>query len=224
MWNPKKYHTVLDSVKKEGTILHQKVTTKEQIYEALGKELGYSTETVKSWGRPTSNGPTENDVIAYIEKILGVSENELGRRSEKIMNVTKPNIQSTISDFNKKLIYDCYKEMKDYLHSDDVESEDRFCEMYNNISKCEIAVPAELFKKIDQFVDDNLAPIVYDRKETFKSCYTEDIGSFNEDGVFCTRDEESTHKLCMNFMLVLFNIEQKVEDFAKTDLSPYLLG
>jgi len=224
MWNPKKYSKILDGVRKEGTILHQKVTTKEQIYEALGNELGYSAETVKSWGRPTSNGPTENDVIAQIEKILGVSENELGRRTDKIMNVTKSKNQGTISDFNKKIIYDCYNEMKEYLHSDDVESEDRFSKMYNNILKCEIAIPAELFKKIKLFIDSNLAPIIYESDETFKSCYTEDIGSFNKDGVFCPHDEESTHKLCINFMLVLFNIEQKVDDFAKNDLSPYLLG
>ena len=223
MWNPQKYSMLLDEVKKEGMVLHQKVTTKEQIYEVLGTELGYSVETVKSWGRPTSNGPTENEIIAQLEKILEVPEKELGRRTDKLMNIAKPKSQSTISDFNKKVIYDCYKEMKEYLHSDDVESEDRFTEMYNNILQCEIAMPAELFEKIKLFVDSNLAPIVYESNKIFKSCYTDGIGSFNEDGVFCPHDEESTRKFCINFMLVLFNIEQKVDDFAKNNFSPYLL-
>ena len=97
MWNPETFQKVLNIVVQEGTIigLNKKVTTKEQIYEALGTKLGLEPGTVKRWSNPKSNGPGDNAYIVELEKLLGLSKGKLGRR-EEIVTVKKIKSQSII--------------------------------------------------------------------------------------------------------------------------------
>lgn len=128
-----------------------------------------------------------------------------------------------LTDFNKNAIFECYKLMKDYLHDDEVESEKCFSKMSEEVDKLKIAIPQEIYGKIDQFIGDNLAPIVYEPEETFKECYSDDIGFYNDRGQWEIRDDEGMKNLCKAFILKLFDIEDELEEFAMKELHPLLV-
>ena len=157
-----------------------------------------------------------------LEKVLGIAEGELGRKGLGKMKENKT--ENKLTDFNKQAIHSCYMLMKDYIHSDDVESEDCFADMCAEVEKYKIAIPEEIYAAIQKCIDECLAPIIYEERDTFARCYTDDIGFFTDDGVWQTRDEEGTKKFCMYFMLTLTEIEQKVDMFAMETLHPVLIA
>ena len=91
------------------------------------------------------------------------------------------------------------------------------------VEKYKIAIPSELYNKIDAFISKNLAPIVYDCKSTFSACTTDEIGFYNEDGSFVVRDDDGLKKMCCAFLGKLFDIEDALDKFAMEELQPWLL-
>lgn len=56
-----------------------------------------------------------------------------------------------------------------------------------------------------------------------ESCYTEDIGTFEEDNLFHIKSEEGARQLAANFWETLYEIEARVEEFGREVLRPYLV-
>lgn len=129
----------------------------------------------------------------------------------------------TLSELSKKAIMECYSLMKDYLHDEDSESVDCFLKLRNNISKLEIAIPVPIYKEIYRFLFQELGPIALNTIETFESCYTEDIGAFEEDNLFHIKSEEGARQMAANFWETLYEIEARVEEFGRAVLRPYLI-
>lgn len=127
-----------------------------------------------------------------------------------------------LTEFSKNAVWECYKLMKDYLHDDEVESQKCFSKMFEEIDKLKIAIPKEVYRKIEQFMDDKLAPIVFEPKETFRGCYSDDIGFYNDKGQWEIRDDEGMKNLCRTFMLKLMDIEDELDAFAMEELHPLL--
>lgn len=127
-----------------------------------------------------------------------------------------------LNDFSKRAVWKCYKLMKNYLH-DEVESESCFAAMFQEIDKLKIAIPEVIYKRITQFMDDNLAPIVYEPEETFSACYSDEVGFYNTEGRWEIRDEEGMKKLCKEFMLKLMETEDELDEFAMKELYPLLV-
>lgn len=221
MWNEKFYKVALRKIKDEGFINKQPVNTLEDIYEVLSKILNYSADTIKGWGRPKSTGPMDVELYARLEELLCVPAGSLSKEKEETeeVKVQKP----MLSDFNKNVILHCYEIMKDYLHDEEMENENCFSDMYAEIEKLRIAIPQDVYDKICTFIDENLAPIIYERIETFSECYTEKIGFFNEDGVWQVKTEEGMKEMCMAFLMKTMEIEQHLDEFAMTELHPLLV-
>ena len=127
------------------------------------------------------------------------------------------------SQITKKSILKCFKLMKEYITSEDVEEMDAFEKMVSKVDKLLPAIPEELFAQIKEFISDKLAPIVYERDTTFSACYTDDIGHF-EDGTFIVNDDiECLIEMLGNFMEIIFNIDNELDEFGRTVLQPYLI-
>lgn len=222
MWDVKKYKGLINTIKENGSFMENNVTTKEQIYELIGKTIHVDAGTAKSWGRPSSNGPGSNDLLIELEKALGIAEGLLGRKEYKEMKEDKQKIKLT--DFNKQAIHSCYMLMKDYIHSDKVENEDYFADMCAEVGKYKIAIPEKIYEAIQKCIDEYLAPIVYEYHDTFAKCFTDDIGFMGDDGIWHVRDEEGVKKTCMYFIMTIIEIEENVDKFAMETLYPVLIA
>lgn len=113
--------------------------------------------------------------------------------------------------------------MKDYLHDDNMEDEDCFSRMWCEVQKYRILIPYEIFTKVNDFIDQNLAPIIYENESTYAACYTDEIGHYNDEGIWEVKSEEALKQMCMNFLLKNIEIEEALDRFAIKELHPYLV-
>lgn len=129
-----------------------------------------------------------------------------------------------VSETTRKAILDCYAAMKDYLHDDNVDNGDCLVELKRKISKNEIAIPASIYERIQDFIKEELDPIIDSPRTVFETCYTEKIGSFDENNeLFIIESEEGAELMAINFFLTIFKIEERLEMFGREVLRPYLL-
>ena len=226
MWDSKKFSEILKGLRGKEW-MGEVITTKDQIYEIISDQLESEVypETIKKWQGPNSKGPRNNEMIEKLEKILELPSGSLGKKEEK--NMTKPSIKVTtgLTDFSKNAVFNCYSLMKDYLLGDEVESEDAFCKMDAEIDKYKICIPVHIFNSIKDFINERIAPIVYDPDTVFKNCYTDDIGTYDEESeTFVIKDEEGTMKMMMYFMDAIIEIEKDLDNFAMETLFPLLVA
>ena len=221
MWNVKAYKKALQEIKESGKFNGKQIKTKEEIYKELAQLIYQQYDTIKSWTRPTSGGPGDDSIRMDLEKALGVPEGAFVTNTDSKRGETMQAVRLT--DFNKNAILRCYELMKDYLHDDQMEHEECFSQMFTEIEKQRIAIPGEVYEKICQFIDETLAPIVYEREETYPECYSDDIGFYNEEGIWEVRDEESLKRMCMAFIMRTMEIEQALDKFAMDELHPLLV-
>lgn len=219
-WDVKKYKSILSAIKINGTFNGRSVNSLEDIYDIISQSINVSIDTAKSWGRPTSTGPKDEDVLRDLEKLLGVKINSFSSTAEK---ETIPDMSEIkLSDFNKQAIYKMYDLMKNYLH-DEYDNEETFSTMWSEIQKLQLIVPDELYMKVSDFIDNNLAPIVYDTKQTFSNCFTDEIGFYNDEGIWQIRNEETLKQMSININIKIIEIEESLDSFAMKELRPYLM-
>lgn len=221
MWNRKLYLSTLDCIVKQGEFKGQKVATKQKLYDLLSEQIHAGSDAIKSWTREKSNGPGDDDLREALEEALALPIGAL-YISKKTMNGGN-SMNITLTDFCKKNVMDCYGIMKAYIRSDDMESAECFTEMCLEIDKRKVGMPKIIFDKIEAFVNENLAPIIYEREDVFAECYSEKLGRFDEDGTFCLISEEATYQFIINFMKKLAEIEELLEKFGMEELHPYLV-
>lgn len=219
-WDVKKYKNILSAIKINGTFNGESVKSLEDIYDIISRSINVSFNTAKSWGRPTSTGPGDEYVLRDLEKLLGVGINSFSSTAETGTMTDMSDIK--LSDFNKQAIYKMYELMKNYLH-DEYDNEETFSKMWSEIQKLQLIVPDELYMKVSDFIDNNLAPIVYDTKHTFLNCFTDEIGFYNEEGIWQVRSEEALKKMSININIKIIEIEESLDSFAMNELRPYLM-
>lgn len=219
-WDEKKYKIILDTIKNNGSLNGKPVKSKEDIYEIIKENIFVSIETAKSWGRLFSSGPKDEKTIRDLEKLLGVEINSFNTSVEKDPIIDMSDIK--LSDFNKQAIYKMYELMKDYLH-DEYDNEETFNNMWSEVQKLQLIVPDEVYKKVSDFIDNSLAPIVYEQEKVFSNCFTDEIGYYTEEGSWKIRDEEAFKKMALNINIKIIEIEESLDSFAMKELRPYLM-
>lgn len=222
MWSVEKYRALIKAAKKSGMFKNRKVKTEDDVLTIIAEELHFSPETTKSWLRINSPGPRDNETIAKLERLFSLLDGSLGRREEKSPKAKKMVIK--MGDFNKHAVLCCYQAMKEYLHSDDVENEERLAVMCQTVDTYKVAIPEEIFEEIQKCINEFLDPIVYDSQNTFAQCYTDEIGSWGDDGTWHIKSEEGTMKFCANYMIRLVEIEERIDRFAMATLYPVLIS
>lgn len=221
MWDTEKYKKILNQLKKEGNFHGHAIKSKEDIYYEIAELIHVSYDAAKSWTRPSSTGPRDEEMVRELEKVFGLQPHSLEKKMQEGEN--KKMTEIVLSDITKNAIFKCYEAMKNYLHDDEMESEDCFCKMYSEVEKYRIMMPTSFFDKISDFIDKNLAPIVYEPEKVYADCYTDEIGYFDKKGTWVIKDEEGTKNMIMNFMVKNVEIEQQLDDFAMKELHPYLV-
>jgi hypothetical protein len=220
MWNVQKYKEVIRRTAKDEIFTNdngKKIKTREELYCYLGQKLYMNHETVKSWSRVNSKGPGEENVKAKLETLLGVSfdDNEKEREEENIMVV--------YSEFVKGNIMGMYNVVRDYITEGELESEELYCEMCSKMDAFKIGVPKKIYELIKGFVDKELDPIIYDN-EYWADLHSSELGSFNEEGIFCLKDENATRMQIGRFLEKVFQIEKRFEEFGMKELYPILVS
>ena len=222
MWNSKKYSELIKNIKENcgGELYGMDIRTKEHVYQAIAKEIHANNQTLKSWTRKSSNGPGDRDLEKELMLILGLGPNALRKQSDKEMENMPA---SNLTDFNKSAILRCYKYIKQYLHNDDIENEECFAAMLSSVESEKIAIPNNIFNKFDIFIDKYIAPIIYENEIVFKNCYTDDIGYYDEKGMWVLKNKECTLKFCSRFLEAIFEIEKSLDEFAMKEIHLYLI-
>ena len=144
MWDNQLFSRVVGQAAKKGMI--GGCGTKTEIYDYLYENFHLaSIETIKSWTRPTNTtGPRDWETKEKLKEIFGVC-------FEREDVASKKEEGYTMNEFSRQQIMECYSLMKDYVTSDEVESEDAYCEMRYQLEKKKIAIPHIIFEKILAF-------------------------------------------------------------------------
>lgn len=125
--------------------------------------------------------------------------------------------------FSKQCLFDCYTLMKDCVNPEHIEDEDFIGSAFSKIEGYKIALPTDIYSHIDNFIRENLYPIV-DDPDFFSSTTLPEYGSFDEEsGSFVVNSEESLKKIMISFFQISIDMERKVDDFAMKHLRPYLI-
>ena len=222
-WDVKKYNRVLNKIKEDGTLNGTPIKSKEAIYNLIASTIFVSRHTAKDWIRPTSPGPGDQETVRALEKMLGIPSHSLSLSTEAEKEDISEMAVNTLTDANKQALFKMYELMKEYLHDDNLEYEDCFSHMWYEIQKYRILVPNELFSIINDFIDNYLAPIIYEPEITYAACYTDEIGNYNDEGAWVVKSEEARKQMCINFMLKNIEIEEALDRFAVKELQPYLI-
>lgn len=127
-----------------------------------------------------------------------------------------------ITDFTKQCIYDCYVLMKKCVNFEHIEDSEFILSTFEQINLYKIALPPELSKHIEYFVEKTLHPIVDDR-EFFSTTRKPEYGEYNEDGYFEINSERSLELIMCEMLKICIDLEHKVDSFAEKYLTPYLL-
>lgn len=102
------------------------------------------------------------------------------------------------SDYTKNNIEKCFNLMLQYVDVASIESEEAYCNMRVNIRKMQIVIPEDIYEKINTFADDFLAPIIYE-EGYWDFLEKGELGSYDESGSFCLKDEQSTKNIVAFF-------------------------
>ena len=121
-----------------------------------------------------------------------------------------------LSDFSKRNVMACYGLMKDFMH-DNVESEENYANLLLGLEKLRIGIPEEIYAKIIKFVDEELAPLVYESDKVFAVC--DKVKAEMKKDI----KEEDIVKIAAPYLDILFNVEEKLDDFGMKELHPYLV-
>ena len=130
--------------------------------------------------------------------------------------------EKQVSDFAKGLILENNIKIKDFIRNFKGGQGDKedFGNLCLAIDCNKLGIPTEIQKKIDDFIEKALAPMVYEHDTVFSEARY--IGTMI-DGVQHIDSEEDAKKMCVAFIRVLLEIEKQWDDFVEEELKPYLV-
>ena len=127
-----------------------------------------------------------------------------------------------ITDFTTRCVYDCYVLMKKCVDFEHIEDSEFVLSTFKQIGQYKIALPPELNKHIEQFLEKTLHPII-DDNEFFSAITKPEYGTYNEKGHFEINSERSLELMVCEMLKICIELERKVDSFAEQYLAPYLL-
>lgn len=135
------------------------------------------------------------------------------------MNVQKRN---EINDFTRQLLMEDNKLVKSFIRNFEggQGDEENFENLIFEINCNKLGIPAEIQAKIDNFIDANLEPMVYESDTVFAK--SRSAGRI-VDGVQRIDTEEDTVKMITGFYEVLSDVESKWDKFTEEELKPYIV-
>lgn len=132
-------------------------------------------------------------------------------------------MQKKYSDFTKGCILKCYEFMSSYLSGLVVDSnsikevETRYWKMRFEVESMKVAVPDDLYKKIENFIDTEIEPLINWNGDIFVY--------FTEDGHLSIKvaDPYDKEEEGFAFCSTVMGMKSKLEDFAMKELHPVMV-
>lgn len=127
-------------------------------------------------------------------------------KEEEMLKVSK--------EFTVEKVYDFYVSIKEYLASEEVLQEEAFCEKVGEkLRNLVPIVPANLYRKIEDFVEENIEVITslpdkaFSRYSEMRNKYPNGVGS-----------AEDFEEYQLSFVLDLMKIESYTDNFFKNEV------
>ena len=143
-----------------GNLCGKEVRSLDDINSIIAEQLGYDKDTVRKWRYYNSTGPGDTTIIHKLESLLNCKLYELSAKESN-------DISKEYTEYAKANINQGYILMKDYITSEDVDSEDYFECFLRNFEKLRACIPTEVFVKMEDFVHQNFEPIIYQPEKIF---------------------------------------------------------
>lgn len=131
-------------------------------------------------------------------------------------------MKTNYSDFTKKNILKCFDKMLKCVERQNIQNEDVYSKMRITLKKRQVALPKDVYKKMNDFADENLKPIIFDR-DYWKVLDKEEWGFYDENGVYHLKNTEARVEHCKMFEKMIFDIQNKVTEFGMKELYPILV-
>lgn len=127
-----------------------------------------------------------------------------------------------INDFTKQLLMEDNKLIKSFIRNYEggQGDEENFENLIFEINCNKLGIPTEIQAKINNFIEANLEPMVYEADTVFAK--SRSAGRI-VDGVQHIDTEEDTVKMIAGFYEVLTDVESKWDKFTEEELKPYIV-
>lgn len=96
----------------------------------------------------------------------------------------------------------------------------RLADLSAEIDKLKLAIPPEIYKKIESFIKEEFSPMVYEYERVFETLHKKEYGEYDENHTFCVKGEEEMQKIIMEYFKILLSVDEKLEKFASEELAP----
>lgn len=115
--------------------------------------------------------------------------------------------------FTEIAILACYNHLKDCFRFEILEDKEYICKKICLIRTCEEEIPSQIFAQIENFILENIYPLLFD--DDYFSFYTgPEFGYYDENGIFCFLSDEIFEKAVRLRKLHVFELNELLDDFA----------
>lgn len=111
----------------------------------------------------------------------------------------------------------CYKLLKECVCFENIENRELICNKLNEIRAYRSHMSAELYSRLEEFIEDVIKPIVFDA-DYFSFLRKEEFGSLDKDGHFVINSESSLENIIFLMYHHTLDLNQKVDEFASNSL------
>ena len=212
MWNRQKFKDTCDKIVTDQHEFNgNPIFSRECLYEYLESEIHVNKETIKRWTQTGSKGPRNLEDLRKIEEVFEMEFWESEKDTAKKIRC---------SELGKENIQKCYELLKDHIASMEVEDEQRLADLTSEIDKLKLAIPPEIYEKIEIFIKEEFFPMVYEYERVFEALHKKEYGEYDENHTFCVKREEEMQKIIMEYFKILLSVDEKLEKFASEELAP----
>lgn len=199
-FNVEKFNEVCERIKETGKFEGTPVFSKTDVYGEIADRIYSTQNTVAKWACKNSKGPRDKDTAMALQNLLKEDFwEEDGYMPKKYSSITKNGIVAI------------YGLVEQYFAEDDFEDENKWAQTMAKIRQFELSIPEEDYKKITEFLNKNVADMVYD-EATFAELYTEQYGEYGKNGVFEATDFT---KFFARYYEIIMKKEEEFKKFMK---------
>lgn len=189
---------------------------KEQLFHELASILNISTRTLMNYQTPKA--VPGMDVANKIRDFFGVDFFTYDQEATQLLQHLSAG-KMELSDFVKTRVWDSLLAIERFIMNIHLD-EEKYYQLLGTLDENALGMPVEIANKIEGFVEERIAPLIFDEDTAFALCRESHVGYENDDGVFVVENETA-------FLAAIFSVIAGVEqDFRKLagELHPLLVS
>lgn len=210
MFDSKLFSNLCDEAKKEGVFNGVRVYSKEDVYQEVAMLCNMSPETVRKWACENSKGPRDKQTLECLEEIFG---------KEFVEKNGKYPIKK-YSEYAQKAILSIYSTMCDFFSCEEEEREEIWWKIIDNMEKSKLVIPSVEYNKIEKYLQENIEDLVFDEEKAFPGLFSEEFGTYDEEGRFCIHYEKND-EFIRKYLDTIKDKEKAFKEFMLENFSMY---